>query len=487
MAKTHPERDHWHAMTPLSLTARISLLFAVAVSLVLLIAGLFIYRAAEAHFMEEDRHELQGKLELIRHLLARANRSADLDALARELDDALVGHHYLSVALVNAQGEIWFATSGADFPQPLLSSPPPSVHALKDWTTRNGVSYRGMAARLTMNGTPYTVAIALNIDHHLAFLDEFKRMLALAMVLAAMATAALGWAVTRQGLRPLRRVTATAASISASRLGERLHVRHVPAELQDLVATFNAMLERLENSFHRLSDFSSDIAHELRTPVSNLMTQTQVALSQPRQAGDYREILHSNLEEFDRLARMIADMLFLAKADNRLVVPRREPVDLADEVRRLFEFHEAMASESRVTLTLEGEGRVDGDRLMLQRAISNLLVNAILHTPQGESVTVRLDQDKGGGKGGVSLSVENPAPEMKQEQLDRLFDRFFRLDPARRKDRGEGAGLGLAIAKSIVEAHGGRVEASWGQGRIRFGLWFPGLMNLALDNGNKIN
>jgi two-component system heavy metal sensor histidine kinase CusS len=458
-------------MKPLSLTARIGLLFAVAATLVLLIAGLFIYHAVETHFVEEDRIELQGKLELIRHLLAKAHNSANLGALAQELDDALVGHHNLSVEVINLHGEIWYATSGADFPQTLLRNPATTSNSLKAWT-QNGISYRGMVMGLAVGDShpdTYNVAIALDIGHHLVFLDDFKRMLILAMALAAMATAALGWAVTRQGLRPLRKLTTMAGSVSASRLGERLHAPNIPAELQDLVATFNAMLERLEDSFRRLADFSSDIAHELRTPISNLMTQTQVVLSQPRSAGEYREILHSNLEEYERLARTIGDMLFLAKADNRLIVPRREAVDLTEEVTRLFEFYDAMASEAGVSLNLEGKGSVDGDRLMLQRAVSNLLANAILHTPKGGNVPVRIEREQDA----VILTVENPSPEILPEQLDRLFDRFYRLDPSRRKDTGEGAGLGLAITKSIIEAHGGRVEAGWSKGQIRFRLWLP--------------
>jgi two-component system heavy metal sensor histidine kinase CusS len=455
-------------MKPLSLTARISLLFASAAALVLLVAGVFIYRAVEQHFVEEDRHEMLGKMELIRHLVAKAHSNANLDSLAGELDDALVGHPDLSVAVVNDKGQIWFASSGAGFPRPLLDDPPATANTIKQWV-QGGVGYRGMLTHLYINGMPYTVALALNIAHHTRFLDEFKYMLAMAMALAAMATATLGWAVTRQGLRPLRKVTAMTASISSSRLDERLQLIHPPAELHDLIETFNGMLDRLEDSFRRLSEFSSDIAHELRTPVSNLMTQTQVALSQPREIEAYREILHSNLEEFDRLARMISDMLFLAKADNRLVLPRREPIDMAEEVRRLFEFHEAQAAESHISLSLEGAGMVYGDRIMLQRAISNLLANAIRHAPKGGNVTVGIRS----GKGELELVVENPFEEIGAEYLDRLFDRFFRLDPSRRKDAGEGTGLGLAITKSIVEAHGGRVETSWNQGRIRFSLWLP--------------
>jgi two-component system heavy metal sensor histidine kinase CusS len=304
---------------------------------------------------------------------------------------------------------------------------------------------------------------------HEAFMAKFRHMLALAMALAALATAGLGWIATRRGLIPLHRVAEMAASISAERLGTRLQSNAVPAELSALVAAFNAMLARLDQAFQRLSDFSSDIAHELRTPVSNLMTQTQVALSRARDADEYRDILHSNLEEYERLARMIGDMLFLAKADNRLIVPKRETVDLQQEVARLMEFHEVLASDRGIRLAAMGAVVVAGDRLMLQRAISNLLSNAIRHTPAGGTVSITLAPDQGG----AIIAVENPGAGIAPEHLPHLFDRFYRVDPARREGAEENSGLGLAIAKSIIEAHGGRVSAASSEGRTRFELRLP--------------
>ena len=150
-------------------------------------------------------------------------------------------------------------------------------------------------------------------------------------------------------------MTRVAQRITASRLHDRLPMASLPTELVDLATAFNGMLARLEDSFRRLSEFSSDLAHELRTPIGSLMTQTQVALSRTRSAEEYREVLYSNSEEYDRLARMIADMLFLAKADNGLIVPRSETVDLAVEVRELFEFYDALAEDRAVRLALAGE------------------------------------------------------------------------------------------------------------------------------------
>ena len=243
----------------------------------------------------------------------------------------------------------------------------------------------------------------------------------------------------------------------------------MPPELIDLATAFNDMLARLEGSFRRLSDFSSDLAHELRTPVSNLMTQTQVALSQARSADKYREVLYSNLEEYDRLARMIADMLFLAKADNGLIVPSSEMVDLAAETHGLFDFYGALAEEQGVGLALSGAGVIRGDRLMIRRALSNLLSNAIRHTPRDASVTVHIERRDSSE---IRLTVQNPGENIEPEHLPRLFDRFYRVDPSRHK-ASEGAGLGLAITKSIAEAHQGTIQAYSSNGSTRFAITFP--------------
>lgn len=299
-------------MKTLSLTARISLLFAVAASLVLLTTGYFLTQVVEAHFKEGDRHELNGKLELIQNLFKHTYTQKELDSLPQQLDDALVGHHGLAVAVTDARGDIWFATSGADFPQTLLNecqAQPAGCMAgtLHQWTQSGTSSYRGMAVSITTGGgRPYSVAVALNIQHHVLFMNKFRSVLALAIALAALATAGLGWIVTRWGLSPLRQVTDMVAGISAERLAERLPATGLPAELKPLATAFNAMLARLDDSFRRLSEFSSDIAHELRTPISNLMTQTQVALSSARNKDEYKEILYSSLEEYERMAQMVA-------------------------------------------------------------------------------------------------------------------------------------------------------------------------------------
>ncbi|MCF8212122.1 MAG: heavy metal sensor histidine kinase, partial [Rhodoferax sp.] len=325
------------------------------------------------------------------------------------------------------------------------------------------------------NWPPLQVAVALDIGHHSAFMANFMRTLWLFVMGAAAATGLLGWFAASRGLAPLHAMRARASEVNAQRLHERLATDAVPAELADLATTLNAMLARLEDAFQRLSDFSSDIAHELRTPVSNLMTQTQVSLARTRDATSYRNILESNAEEFERLARMISDMLFLAKAESALATEhmssQREPVNLAQEVANLFEYYEALAEEKNITLQQSGHGQILGNRLMLRRAVSNLLSNALRYTAAGGTILVTLRATQGQ----LELAVENPGETIATQHLPRLFERFYRADPSRHHAAGEGTGLGLAITQAIVHAHQGQVSVTSQQGCTRFTLRLPHL------------
>lgn len=452
-----------------SLTLRLAALFAAAAALALLALGYGIGAAVDRHFQDMDRGELAGKLELARTFLARAHGLDDLDALPGQLADALTGERGLSVLLTTADGERLFATAGADFPYPPSAAITDAAGTLLTWT-QGERTWRGLAADLPTGipgFAPVRALVALDIHHHRTFLAGFHTSLWLAVAAAFAAVALLGWLAARQGLAPLRDMARVAHGISAEKLSARIDEHALPAELVGLGQAFNGMLARLEDAFRRLSEFSSDLAHELRTPVANLVTQAQVALSQARSADEYREVLYSALEEYDRLGRMIGDMLFLAKADNGLMVPNRERVDLRREVAELLDFHEALAEDAGVALRLTGAAAADGDRLMLRRALANLIGNAITHTPPGGAVEIELGQE---GRQARAV-VANPGS-IPPEHLPRLFDRFWRADPARTTGR-EGVGLGLAITRSIVEAHGGQITATSAGGLTRFVLHLP--------------
>lgn len=458
-----------------SLTLRLTLLFAAGSMLVLVALGYLVGVSVTQHFVQIDRDELLGKVELVRHILGKTRTAADFRAIPSRMDDAFTGHPHLYVRISDPEGKFLFATEHARFPDdlfPMAPAPPVSGEPEIATWSHGGHSFRGTRVGVD---TPYPeapraiVAVAISIDHHVAFLAEFRRNLWISIALCVLVTTVLGWVAAARGLSRIREMAVVAQSISASRLHDRLDVDTLPAELVGLATAFNEMLARLEDSFRRLSDFSSDLAHELRTPLSNVMTQTQVALSRSRSADEYREVLYSNLEECDRLARTIADMLFLAKADNGLMLPYVETIDVATEVRGLFEYYDALVEERAITLACDGEGEWRGDRLMVRRALNNLLANAIAHSPREGRVVVRITQVDARTS---SLTVENAGETIPAEHLPRLFDRFYRVDPARQRSSG-GAGLGLAITQSIVRAHGGTIDVTSAGGLTAFRVSLP--------------
>ena len=314
------------------------------------------------------------------------------------------------------------------------------------------------------DSTNATVDVATELVNHEGFMVSFRWAMWSTVALAALASGLLGWIAARRGLAPLRDINRDVGTITASKLDQRFPIEKMPVELADVAHTLNEMLARLEESFQRLSDYSSDLAHELRTPVTNLLTQTQVTLAKARDSEEYRSILESNAEELERLARTIADMLFLAKAENALAVPHSEPVDLRAEVDGILEFYDALAEENEVRVTVVGQASALGDRLMLRRAIGNLVSNAFRHTPEHGEVAVELRVNLNGAS---EIEVRNTGTTITPEHLPRLFDRFYRADPSRQRD-SEGAGLGLAITRSILLAHGGSVSVESKDGLTSF-------------------
>lgn len=461
-------------MNTKSLTLRLVITFASASTGLLLGLGFLLSNIVERHFEELDVDVLTGKLELAKHALANVRTREELDSLPRRLDAALIGHSGLSFAIGWPNGPTLFAIGEAEFPKFMFERGLVKSDARpKYWKNQEGKQFTSIAttAALGFDGAPETViAVALEGSNHLNFIAKFKKVLWSFIFIAVIVNGVTARLAVSHALAPIRGLRQKASGINADHLDYRLAEDSVPFELQDLVKTLNAMLGRLENSFKRLSDFSSDLAHELRTPVSNILMQTEVTLSRGRTADEYKETLYSNAEECTRLSRMISDMLFLAKTDYSLIKPFTEVIDLEREVNDVFSYFEGVAESKNVQLQLVGHGSVLGDRMLLRRAIINFLSNAIRHTP--ESGVVRVFIDTVTQSGALILGFENTGEPIPSEHLSRLFDRFYRVD-ASRKGSSEGAGLGLAIAKSIIVLHGGTVAVQSAKGITRFAIRFP--------------
>ncbi|MDE2421159.1 MAG: heavy metal sensor histidine kinase [Gammaproteobacteria bacterium] len=447
-----------------SISLRISLIFTFFTALILLMMSIVIHQLVMHHFEKQDRALLEGKVALIENILQQIPQNQPL--LIQQLNDALVGHHGLMVQIERPIGTPLLATVAASIPDhPTRYG---KLSPLTEWQI-NQKDYRGIIVKhsQTESSESNRIVVGIETTDHSHFLDEFRQQLLMIGGVATMSLMILGWLAARRGLRPAQSMALVAEGISAQHLTGRLDENHAPTELKPLATAFNSMLDRLEDAVGRLSDFSSDLAHELRTPINTLMTQTQVCLSKPRDIPTYQDVLFSNLEEYERLARMIADMLFLAKADHGLSLPHLQKVDLRQEVIALFEFYDALAADKGMKLNLSGSAVMQGDQLMLRRALSNLIANAIRYGKGQGNISIHLNEQEES----TVITIQNEAEPLSSEQVSRLFDRFYRTDTSRQRTE-EGSGLGLAITKSIVQAHGGQIEAFSDQDSVMFKIGF---------------
>lgn len=432
------------------------------------VAG-FLYWTLERELDLRAREELAGKLQLVGHSISEARDIAYLIADGHALRDVMLAHDDLHLALTRPDARhplVGIGTAAAASAERFGGR----VSGPDEWSSpAHGRLLSLIAGARTLAGEEVMVHLTVSRRADDRLLRAVSQGIAVALPAALLLIAATAWLGTRRGLRPLTDFRALADAVSARRLGSRLVLADLPEELEQTAAAFNTMLDRLDEGVARLSAFSADLAHELRNPLANLMGKTQVALSQARAAPDYRAVLESNAGEFERLAQLVDDMLFLARSERPGESAIREHVDLADEAMRLAEYFAPLADEARVGIDVAGSGATIGDRNMIQRAMSNLISNALRFTPRDSRIGITITD----GRNGAAVAVENPGEGIAVEHLPRLFERFYRVDPARSRAEG-GTGLGLSIVRTIMRLHDGVAEAtSAPQGPTRFTLRFP--------------
>lgn len=441
----------------------------LAIGLSLLLISRLVLSTVERHFIEQDADELRVMVDAIEQSIAKSNN--DFTARGLSLSTAISGHHGVFYKVEDGSGRVLFSSEGASFPS-LASGVSQvtevDVSNLKLWTIDDR-TYRGVVISTSIAGSQYQISSALDMEFHRNFLEAFGKSLWLILLGAGGITLLATWLGVYQGLRPLRGVSQSVRTIQTNKLDTRLDLATVPVELQDLVISFNQMIEQLEAGFIKLSHFSDDIAHEIRTPLTNMITQTQVGLSRKRSESDYRELLYSVLEEQERLNKMVNDMLWLAKSEHGLIKLNYTLVDLQKEFESLFDFFDAFADERHVSLTINSNKvKVQCDRDLLKRALTNLLSNAIYHSAKDGVVKVNLSENQNL----VEITIENTGPTIDPVHLTRIFDRFYRVDPSRQRNL-EGVGLGLAIVKSVIQAHGGQIAVHSSANITRFTVQLP--------------
>jgi two-component system, OmpR family, heavy metal sensor histidine kinase CusS len=302
---------------------------------------------------------------------------------------------------------------------------------------------------------PRFIQVAMDREHDENLLARYKHLFWLVLALSLCLSSLLGYFIARSGIRPIENIGQKAARIRATTLHERIETDGLPAELRELAETFNGMLDRLEQSFRYVSQFSDDVAHELRTPINNLRGEIEVALSRSRSCDEYRTVLESCLEECTRISRLIRTLLFLARSDTSAETIQRERVDVGQELRKIETYYEAAATEAGIELNVSAPDGIYAElnRALFQQAIGNLVLNAISHTPAGGLISVVASVDEAR----LSVGVSDTGCGISPEHLPRVFERFYRVDRAR-AGSAQNLGLGLAVVKSIAERHGGQIE-----------------------------
>src|SRR5262245_913539 len=447
---------------PLSLATRLTGWYAGSFGLLLIAATAYLYWSLAASVRGETFEFVVEEIRLLRTIIAREEGASEALRLEVEWEWAEPRDSPVYVRILGEDGRVIMETvrMGRLLPQELFPPPVPAgsePDRLVDLQTEDDTPFRLAAARAAAgpNGrTPRIIQIAVDVSSHERVLATYRwRSLSLIRI-ALVASAVLGRRIAGRGLRRVHEMSEAAGRVRPPALHPRIRVERLPAELAALARTFNSMLDRLQESFERQARFSADIAHEIRTPVNNIRGEAEVALQRARPAEEDRQALESCLEECARLTRIIDALLFLGRAENVETAIGRERVEVGEEIARVIDFYEAAAAEAEVRLEMALDGRIEArvDRTLLQRAVGNLVENALHHTPAGGMVRVAGERREGT----VTIEVRDTGSGIAPEHLPHVFERFYRADPSRPANPG-GFGLGLAIVKAIAELHRGSV------------------------------
>ncbi|MGY2443777.1 heavy metal sensor histidine kinase [Pseudomonas sp. SDO52101_S400] len=442
-----------------SIAWRLALAFAAVCALVLGAIGVFLHRSLASELAWRDDMALLGRLEQVRALLADSDSLDALQARPR-LYQNMLGNLDSLLLVQRADGSKVITINPRQRALPPVQAiprdQPPQRSDVLTWQAPDGAELALVSGQAQgPNGESLTVIAGKVLSEREQMLGSYRLRLYLAVGLGAVLAFTLGLVLLRRGLLPLRKLSEALRGVDLRSLDQRVPTAGTPAELLEPVHALNGMLVRLDDGFQRLSQFSADLAHEIRTPLHTLLASNGQALNHPRSSAEYQEVLASNMEEFERLKRMAENLMFLARAEQAERALDLRPLELRDIGDELCDYFEALADDRGIRLENTFSGELLADQQLLQRALGNLLANAVRHADAGSVISLcRRDEP-----GMCWLQVQNLGPVIAEEHLGKLFDRFYRVDPSR-AEPGDSGGLGLAIVQSIMQLHGGRVRVS---------------------------
>ena len=436
-----------------SIASRLIWLYTIASTVVLSCGMGVLYWAVVRHLYLEDSVFLKEKLAAFREDLSEATTP---NALNEDLNTSRSGEETYWIRVFDPAGRVIGATRNMEetVPENAFQAVVPSVSAapkVVEYRNGRGRFFLLVAVTELVNGQAYTVQIAQDFSDDRQFGNELAALLLVVAACGAVASGAIAVGVTRKELLPLQRMAQIVEGIDAKQLHERVPALGWPRELQPLATAFNKMVARLESSFTRLSQFSADLAHEFRTPIGNMRGEAELVLTKERISNDYRAVIESSVEEYDRLSGMIDSLLFLARSETADAPIKRSLFDAGTAVAKIGDYFETALEEQGIKINCLGECEVYAEPILFRRAVSNLVSNAVRETVPGGTVFVSMVT----GESVSKIEVTDHGRGIAREHLSRVFDRFYRVDPSR---NSKGNGLGLALVRSIMQIHKG--EAS---------------------------
>ncbi|KPB12577.1 heavy metal sensor histidine kinase [Pseudomonas amygdali] len=463
-------------MKPTRLSTRLGLTVTALIAFLVLVMEMLAYAAISRQLDLRAEDSLNEKFAQIEHSMSEGFLGIeDIVQYPHTLRDQIIGHDSYSLMVLDAgnprqQLMMVGNEEGRNLPVPEADHIPQGFQELQ--SVHGHKILMGYREIHLKTGQDILVRLSMDRESDSTLLHAYLKSTFLILPVILLLVGFGAWWVVRRGLRPLGAFRKVTALISARDLSHRMKVKGLPDELRDLAHAVNFMLHRLDGDVQQLAQFSDDLAHELRSPMNNLMGKAQVTLSRPRPSEEYKQALESCTEELERMSRMISQMLFLASVSQPAAPLPVEVIDLREEADKVAELFSSSAEERDITLQVQGNAKATGDRLMIQRAISNLLSNAIRHGLSGSVITITLATHADE----VSLAVRNAGDGIDAEHLPRLFDRFYRVHVSRARQQG-GTGLGLAIVRSIMSLHEGQVTVESEPGHFTtFSLIFPKLV-----------
>jgi two-component system heavy metal sensor histidine kinase CusS len=451
--------------TKWSLAFRLTAWYTAASLLLLLAATGTLYWALVTNLERDSALFIADKVHVLTTLLRE--RPDDWGGLKEEIELESAARRYdqFYIRLTDMQMKTLLETPQMDriLPPALFAGLVERVARVKSRQSSLYLATQMTAPVGTSQKKYWQIQIAVSLAQQQQVLMSYRKWLWAILSASFILCPLVGYQIARRGTSPLRYVADTARRIGSSTLGERIQSDGYPVELADLALTFNAMLDRLQESFERLTRFSADLAHELRTPVNNIRGEIEVALARSRSASEYREVLNSNLEEVVRLSELIASLLFLARTESPGTCLKREHISVDQLLQTVKDYYEGPADQAGVALTINSSPGLKAvlDSSLIKRAIGNLVSNALAHTPIDGSISLNASE----GCDGLEISVRDSGCGVPPQFIERLFDRFYRVDPARSQQSG-GFGLGLSIVRGIMVLHGGdvRIASEVGKG-----------------------